>query len=156
MVAGSTDHCADPIGIADRTGWEFGPRAFYLYAFLMVIMDKSKQYETLVVIMTGLIVVYWFKRSEGWLLAAILLGIVAVLVPAVAAGIHWGWTRLSLLLGEVSGSILLSVVWLFVLVPLSFFARRMGKVGLRTKAGGDSYFTTRNHTYRKEDLIHPW
>lgn len=122
----------------------------------MVNMDKSKQSETLVVIMTGLLVVYWFKRSEGWLLAAGLLGIVAVLVPAVAGAIHWGWMKLSVLLGDLSGKILLSVVWLFVLVPLSFFARRMGKLGLRMKAGGDTYFTARNHTYSKEDLVHPW
>ena len=36
----------------------------------MIIMDRSKQWETLVVILSGLIVLYWFKRHDGLLIAA--------------------------------------------------------------------------------------
>ena len=119
-------------------------------------MDRSKQWETLVVILSGLIVLYWFKRHDGLLIAAAGIGIVSLLVPAVAGAIHRGWMGLSLVLGEISGKVLLTIVYLFILVPLSLFARRTGKLGLRMKPGGDSYFKSRNHTYRKEDLIEPW
>ena len=119
-------------------------------------MDRSKQWETLVVILSGLIVLYWFKRHDSLLIAAAGIGIVSLLVPAVAGAIHRGWMGLSLVLGEISGKVLLTIVYLFILVPLSFFARRAGKLGLRMKPGGDSYFKSRNHTYRKEDLIQLW
>jgi hypothetical protein len=119
-------------------------------------MDRSKQSETLLAIMSGLIVLYWFKRWDGLLAAAALTGFAGLLVPVVGQGIHWGWTRLSLLLGKLSGSVLLTIVYFVILVPLSWLARRGGKLNLRMKPGGDSYFTLRHHTYDKEDLSHPW
>jgi hypothetical protein len=119
-------------------------------------MDRSKQWETLVAILSGLIIVYWWKRADGWLIAAAVTGVLSLLVPGVAGGIHWGWTKLSLLLGKVSGTILLTVVYILILTPLSFFARRIGKLTVRMKPGGVSYFKTRDHSYSKQDLIHPW
>jgi len=156
MVAGAIDHRADPFGIVDHSGRQFGACALYLYSFLIFTMDRSKQWETVVVILTALIVLFWIKHGNGWLIAAAATGIVCLLAPAVAGGLHWGWTRLSLLLGAVSGKILLTIVYVFILVPLAFFARRAGKLTMRMKPGGDSYFKSRNHTYSKEDLIHPW
>jgi hypothetical protein len=112
--------------------------------------------ETILVIVLGLIVVYWFKRAGGLLLAAILIGLAGLLVPVAAQGIHWAWTGLSKLLGAVTGKILLTLVYVLVLMPLSFLARRMGKISMKTRPGGNTYFVARNHTYTKEDIQHPW
>jgi hypothetical protein len=119
-------------------------------------MDKSKQWETLVAILSGLVIVYWWKRTDGWLVAAAVIGVFSLLVPAIAGWIHVGWTKLSLLLGKVTGAILLTMVYVLILVPLSFFARRFGKLGIRMKPGGESYFKSRGHRYSKQDLVHPW
>src|ERR1700731_2165787 len=108
MVVGAFDHRTDPAGIANRAWGKLGPGAFYLYAFLSFFMDRSKQSETLLAIMFGLIVLYWFKRWDGLLAAAALTGFAGLLVPVVGQGAHWGWTRLSLLLGKLSGSVLLT------------------------------------------------
>lgn len=156
MVAGAGDHCFDPYGVIDCAGRQFGPCTFYLYVVLSIVMDRSKQSETLVALMLGLIVLYWFKRWNGLLVAAVVTGVTGLLVPAVGQAIHWGWSRLSLLLGEVSGKVLLTVVYFFILAPISWLARRRGKLHLKMRAGGDSYFTERNHTYDKKDLLHPW
>jgi len=119
-------------------------------------MNKSKQYETVLVIVLGLIVVYFLSHVRGWLVAALSTGLVSLLVPAVARVIARVWSRLSLLLGEVSGRVLLTVVWVVVLLPLAGLARLFGHAGLRRKKAAGSYFTERNHRYEKEDLIHPW
>lgn len=156
MVAGSGYHCFDPYGIIDCSGRKFGPCSFYLYAILSIVMDRSKQSETLVAILLGLIVMYWFKHWNGLLVAAFVTGVTGLLVPVAGQGIHWAWNRLSLLLGELSGKVLLTLVYFFVLVPISWLARRRGKLYIKIKGGGSSYFTERNHTYDKKDLLHPW
>lgn len=107
-------------------------------------------------IVLGLTVAYWLKRANGLLLAAILIGLAGLFVPMAARGIHWAWMGLSRILGAISGRVLLTLVYVLVLVPLSFLARRLGKISMNVKPGGATYFITRNHTYTKEDIQHPW
>jgi hypothetical protein len=119
-------------------------------------MQKNKPPETVIVVMLGLIAIYWFKRSDILLLSAVVIGGVSVLVPSSAKGIHWAWMRLSHVLGTVSGTVILTLVFIFLLLPLSLMAKWFGKGGIRLKSGGKSYFKERSHKYVKEDLIHPW
>jgi len=119
-------------------------------------MDTTKRFETVLVIVLGLVTVYWFKRYNVLLLSAIFLGIAALLVPVVATGIHWCWMKLSDVMGALSGRIMLSVIYVLVLLPLAFLARWFGKSSFRLKAGGTTYFKDRNHTYTKEDMMNPW
>ncbi len=118
--------------------------------------ERRKELETILVIVLGLALVYWLKRKETLLWCALAIGAGGVLVAPVAKGIHWGWMRLSMLMGAVSGRVLLTVVYILVLVPLSVIARLSGKLTLRLKPGGRSYFKERDHLYRKEDMTHPW
>jgi Ca2+/H+ antiporter len=119
-------------------------------------MDKSKQWETILVIVLGFVVVYWFKRWNGWLIAALAVGGISLLSPPVAGGIHRAWNRLSMVMGEVSGKLLLTLVYILVLLPLSLVARWKGRSDIRRKSGGASYFTERHHHFIKEDLRDPW
>ena len=112
--------------------------------------------ETVLVLVLAMLLLYWLKRRDAWLIAAGAVGIVSVVVPGVAGAIHWGWTRLSLLLGEVMSRVLLTVVYFVILMPLALAARWMGRPAIRRKPGGSSYFTERNHQYSKEDISHPW
>src|SRR5882757_7994339 len=115
-------------------------------------MEKSKKTETLLVIVLGCVALYLAKRWSIILVAALVIGLAGLLVPAARDGVYWGWMKLSEGLGWVSGKVILTVMYFLVLVPLAFFARRRGKIGMRMKAGGDSYFKERDHTYVKEDL----
>ncbi|HEY4287262.1 MAG TPA: SxtJ family membrane protein [Puia sp.] len=119
-------------------------------------MEKSKKTETLLVIVLGCVAVYLAKRWSIILVVALVTGLAGLLVPVIRDGIHWGWMKLSEGLGWVSGKVILTVMYFLVLVPLAFFARWRGKIGLRLKPGGGSYFKDRDHLYTKEDLVNPW
>lgn len=119
-------------------------------------MDKSKRTETLLVIVLGCVGLFLVKRWSPVLVAGFGIGLAGLLVPAVRDGVHWGWMKLSEGLGWVSGKVILTVMYFLVLVPLAFFARRLGKIGLRLKPGAGSYFKDRDHGYVKEDLVNPW
>jgi len=119
-------------------------------------MDKTKRLETVLTIVLALVIIYWFKRWNVLLLCAISIGIAALLIPAVASGIHWFWMKLSHVMGAVSGRVILTLIYLLVLLPLAMLARIFGKSNFRLKVGGTTYFKERNHTYTKEDMMHPW
>lgn len=119
-------------------------------------MDKARKTETLLVIVLGCVTLYLVKRWSFVLVVGLVTGLVGLLVPAVRDGIHWSWTKLSEGLGWVSGKVLLTVIYFLVLVPLAWIARSRGKIGLRNKPDGDSYFKERDHTYRREDMVNPW
>jgi hypothetical protein len=156
MVACAADRCIDLTGAFDRSRGNHGAGFSYLYTLLAFDMDKSKQMETLAVLELGLIILYLIKRWEGLLVAALVIGIASLMAPPVARVVHWSWSRLTLLIGEVSGRILLTLVYLLVLLPLALMARLTRRPVIRRKPGGDTYFKERNHRYEKEDLLHPW
>jgi hypothetical protein len=120
-------------------------------------MQKEKRLETLLVVVLGLCVLYWFKRHQYILIIAIVTGLLGLLVPAIANVIHYCWTKLSTGLGFISGKILLTVVFIFILIPLAFFWKRFGKNNMRIKEGaGNTFFNERNHLFTKEDLENVW
>jgi len=119
-------------------------------------MNKEKKLETLLVIVLGLAVACWITKKDFLLALAVIIGIAGLLVPAVAYGIHWCWTRLSEGLGWVSGKILLATVYVLILIPLSVLAKRFGKLTMNGGTGSGSRFKERNHRYQKEDLENLW
>jgi len=119
-------------------------------------MNKVKQLESLLVIVLGLAVTSWFTKKGYLLGGAIIIGMAGLLVPVVAGGIHWCWTKLSQVLGWLSGKILLTLVYTLVLIPLSMLARLSGKLTMHTGPGSGSLFKERNHRYTKEDLENLW
>lgn len=55
--------------------------------------------------------------------------------------------------------VLLSVIYLVLLLPMGLLRRCMGKDALRLrwwKDGKDSAFVSRDHTFSKDDLVHPY
>jgi len=108
------------------------------------------------VVVLGLVALYLLKRWPGWLLIGLAIGVAGLLAPAVARYVHWGWWRMMTFVGMITSSVLLSLAYILVLLPLAWAARIAGRAGIRRKAEGESYFTDRNHVYDKEDLKDPW
>lgn len=119
-------------------------------------MNAAKKYETLLVIVLALIIGFFYSHSDRWLLAALVVGGLGVVVPRFAWLVDFCWMKLSLFMGEVMGKVMLSLVYILLLVPLAGLARLFGHAGLKRKKGGATYFTERNHTYEKEDMVNPW
>ncbi len=69
------------------------------------------------------------------------------------------WFGFSHLLGTIMSKILLSIIYFVLVTPVGLI-RKIGKVDSlmlkKWKKGRDSVFSTRNHTYSKEDIEHPY
>jgi hypothetical protein len=121
-------------------------------------MPKNYQAkETVLVITVGLLVAYVVWRKNGFLYCALGVGLAGVCSFYLSEKIHWGWNKLSLLLGAVSNRVLLGVVFFLVLTPMALVRRLRKKDGLRrSDPGATSNFSRREKVFEKKDLEQVW
>ena len=117
-------------------------------------MDRQKHLETILVIVLGLIVIYFIAGSKYILWGALALGAIGVFIPYLAAKVHWAWMKLAHVLGYVMSKVMLTLVYTLVVLPMAWISRKKVSVNLSSKR--DSYFKERNYTYKKEDLENVW
>ena len=123
-------------------------------------MSESDKTKAQLVIVTGLLVLYYIFKSRYpyFIVAAAAIGVISLAIPAAGDLIVKGWYKLAEIMGAINGKILLSLVFFVVLFPVAVFAR-MGKkknpLGLKRESG-NSAFTERNHKYAAKDLEQVW
>jgi len=113
-------------------------------------MKKQNVYETLLVLLTALVVIYLFSGQSALLWSGIVLSVVGLLFPFIAQKIHQAWFWFAEKLGIISSTVLLTLVYLIFVIPVSLFMGK--KLAIHKKTG----FRIRNHLYEKKDLENPW
>ncbi|OQP56114.1 hypothetical protein [Niastella populi] len=116
-------------------------------------MERSKVLETMLAFVIMLGIIYWYTKNPWLLLAALVLAMAGLLFKSLAEKIALLWLKLSHAIGSVINNVILTVVFIFILIPLSFLSKAFKK---RTNTRGGSYFNTRNTTYTKKDLENIW
>lgn len=120
----------------------------------MTELDKIKAQ---LVIVTGLTVLYFVFKSQYFIIAAAVIGVICLAIPAAGDLIVKGWYKFAEVLGAINGKILLSIVFFVVLFPVAVISRLGKKNPLSLKReSGNSVFVDRNHKYKKEDLEQVW
>ena len=119
-------------------------------------MKSQKATETILVLVLFQVVVFLLTRINGWLYGAICLGVLAMFIPALANKIHYAWMKLATALGFVMGRVLLTIIFFFVLVPLSLLSKLFSKNSIELKAKGRTTFKERNFTYTPESFENVW
>jgi len=106
-----------------------------------------------------LLIVAASRKREGYLFVAMAVHVVNMVKPEIYRPIAVLWLGLSDLLGAVVSRILLSMVFLFVVTPISLLRRWLGKDSLKLrdfKTGQGSVMVERNHTFVSKDLERPY
>lgn len=120
-------------------------------------MNRIKVLETILVLVLACGVIYWwFGNNPYFLLAAGIIGIIGLFIPALAEKIHWAWMKLAEGLGYVMSKVILTIVFVVFLVPVAAVSRLFRKKTVAIKQDGTSYFKERNFTYNKESLENVW
>ncbi len=114
-------------------------------------MAKAK--ETILVITTGFLAIGLLAHRPLFLYIALAIGVIGILSNWASNKIDWFWTKLSLVLGTISNTLLLSLVFILVLVPVGLLRRRRM---IRFDPGKTSNFIERDHVFTKEDMEHTW
>ena len=125
-------------------------------------MNRRKHLETILVLIIALCIAFWMVHVKRPLLgnyllgAALLLGLIGVFLPFLAEKIHWAWMKLAHAMGAVMGRVILTTVFFIIVIPMALLVRAFGKTGIKTKAGGNSYYVVREQNYEKEGMENIW
>lgn len=80
----------------------------------------------------------------GFLAAALLLGLVAVVAPNLLAPFNKAWAKLGDLMGKVVSPLVLGVIFFVLITPVALIGRLLGRDELRLKkANANSYWIDR-------------
>jgi hypothetical protein len=120
-------------------------------------ITDTELYKTILVIVTGLLVICYITENHYFFLAAAVIGLVSLVVPVAGRYIVFGWTKIGEGLGWVNGRIILSAIFFLFLTPIALLYRLTKKNPLNLKKDNSpSLFHERNHTYNKKDLKNVW
>lgn len=120
-------------------------------------MSESEKVKAQLVIVTGLVVLYFIFKSQYFLMAAAAIGVLSIAIPVFGDLVVKGWYKLAEVLGAINGKILLSLVFFVVLFPVAVIAKLTKKNPLHLKKDdSDTVFTERNHKYSAKDLEQVW
>ena len=120
-------------------------------------MQSQDRYKTILVIVTGLLVIGWIFEFPVLGKVALGIGILSIFIPPAARAIEWLWFKIALGLGWVNSRILLSIIYFIFLMPLAWLSRLFTKDPLALKRGTrSSLFVTRDHLYNGKDLENIW
>jgi hypothetical protein len=155
MVVGANDHHS--FSLRYSTGIRFILSTGALHIFPVLTMKISKEQQSVIAVVAGLLLFAWLRHNSILLIAAVIISI-GFFLPAIGRAVHFLWHSMSEILGWISGHIILFILFYFFLTPLAFLRRMTGKKGMVKKFIGDrtSLFSDRNHVYTKEDFLNPW
>lgn len=107
-----------------------------------------------------LLLLVWLPYHSPWLVYASMAVLLLTMIWApLMRPFAWLWFGLALVLGKIVSTILLSIIWLVMVVPVGLLRRIMGKDPLMLRPwrkDSASCFITRDYTYTAEDLRHPY
>jgi hypothetical protein len=121
-------------------------------------MDRKRNVEACLVIVTGLVVIYFMKHWNSLLIAAAIIGAIGILFDKPASWITWLWYKAGELLGAVVSKVILSVVYFIFLFPIALLYRLSGKdrLGLGTRKRDTLWVDRGGHSYSQNDMANPW
>lgn len=117
---------------------------------------KRKDIGSVIVVSLFLAVLGYLKKLNWLIYTGILMGILGILWRSFGEMLHLLWMKLGETLGAVTSRIILFLLFFLVLVPVSFFAKRFGKLSMKLKPEGKTFFKQVDHLYTKHDLENPW
>ncbi len=125
--------------------------------FNMAKFTKEKNQETILAIVLGLLVIWFFTKIQVLLVVSLCLVIVGLFSQWVSGWITFLWLKLSHVMGYVMSRVILSAIFFLFLFPIALLSRLFKKDLMQLKkTKGTSYYHERNHQYLKDDLENPW
>ena len=83
-------------------------------------------------------------RVYGWLIAGVVVGLVAIVAPTALTPFNKAWMKLGDLMGRVVSPLVLGVIFFVLITPIALITRLFGRDELRLKkANVSSYWIDR-------------
>lgn len=116
----------------------------------------GKRYQSVLGITIGFLILFLIFDAYWLLYTSASIGFISLLSSRIAKLISDIWLKFTSIIGVINSYVILGLVFILILVPLSFVFRIFNKDILSLDTGKKSYFQIRNHTYGPKDLKNPW
>ena len=100
-----------------------------------------------------------YKKELQFVYPALAFSLVSMTFPQLFKPLAFLWFGLAEVMGTIMSKILLSLVFFFVITPLTLLIKMMGVDSMRIKEwhnGKDTAFIDRNHQFGKADIEKPY
>lgn len=122
-------------------------------------LSNHKALETTGMITLVLLILNIFLENKFIYYVVIILIFVGLFLTKISIFISRAWLKFSELLGTVSTSIILFLVFFFILTPIAYLYRIFHKdliVIHHRDSAQESYWLSRNYSYKASDLEKMW
>jgi hypothetical protein len=97
-----------------------------------------------------------YLKDNHYIIAAFWVLLLTILIPDIFYPFAVLWFGLSTILSKISSFLILNIIFFFLVIPMGFFRKLLGKDTLRLKkfkSGRESVMIERNHLYEAVDLV---
>jgi hypothetical protein len=119
-------------------------------------MKSNSGYNTIVVLMTALVILFLIYNQRIFLSAAVSLAFLCIFFPRATAFIHQLWMKFGSITGSVTNKVLLTLIFFLILLPFSFLAKSFKKISILLQRREKTYYQERNYEFDRHDLEKMW
>ena len=116
--------------------------------------DSSK--ATILIISMGFLAIYLLFSWYWAVIVSLIVGCIGILSSSLSKKIEWLWMKLAQVLGCIIPNILLTIVFFFLLFPISLIAKQFTKDPLMLSKKYNSYFLDTNNKMDKKSFKKTW
>lgn len=163
MVAGSFDHYHLPGGFFVGHKWFIGIGAIYLFIILNLkrpekfMRSNSSNKESILAITFLLLLLFLYFRNFTFIYIAIGFILVSLLSDTVAGFFDMVWKKITHILGLISSTIILSIIFYLIVFPWGMILKLINKNPLLLNSSNKTTtFINRNKLFTNSDLQNPY
>lgn len=120
---------------------------------------NKENYGSSIALTILMLLLFLWLNTVVFIYCAIAILFVAALNVKWIYPVSFVWYNLAMLMSKVTTTVLLSVVFVFLVCPAGFVRRMLQKDSLRLadfKKSNESVFVERKHTFSSNDLLKPY
>lgn len=126
-------------------------------------LDNKKSQAIVLGLVSGLLVIYFYlteykdKEADLLLIVTISIAVLSVLSGKIAYYIAWVWMKIGFILGKINGTLLLTIVYVFVVTPIAWLKKLFAaNPNFKTISDSKTAFVKREKVFTKDDIELPW
>jgi len=117
---------------------------------------KNDSSKTILVIITGLLIVFFFTNYSFLLYIILALSFIGWSSTYLSKKIEYLWFKLAELLGLIIPNIILSFIFYFFLFPISILSKIKSKDFLKLRNNSKTVYKDVNKAFSKESFKNTW
>lgn len=123
----------------------------------MAIKLEKNYSSTILSIVTGSLFLFLIFNNKILIHFCLSIGLLSLISPYISMKIDFVWNQITWLLSLIIPTILLTVIFFFILTPIAFLSKLFGKKNmLQIKNTSDSLFINSNKEFNSKSFEKPW